>query len=272
MDWETVEWVDHDGLELGAPRTLWEHEGITLSLQPWRIEDSRGIAWRARIARSKSFTRVLASDDVQPFIDFLAPDDGPRIMINGGFYESSDDLTRAYEPMGVVRASGQNRHDYVHRGGSGILVVEPSGVQIVHRSKWKDHQGKQTTDALQSIDRIVDEGNVLVKHKKGKPGRFAARSGIALDATHIWVVVAVAERSMRHTEEGFKLLGTSYQGMPLWGFARYIVESIGAEQALNLDGAVSTQLEVRAGAHRFSLEGERGTINVVEFRPPRQDP
>ncbi len=268
MNWEEVDWRTHGKLELGPVQPIWEESGITLEQQPWRIGESRGLAWRVKLDRDGSFARVLAADDVQDFEDFLAPDDGPRVMINGGFYESSKTPGIQYEAMGVVRSRGKTHHRYVHRGGSGVLVITKDDLKIIHRSDWPEHKGKATTDALQSIDRIVDKSKALVK-PKDPPGRLAARSGIALGKEHIWVIVAVSERSIRPTPEGVTLVGTSYQGMPLWGFAHYIVASTEATEALNLDGAVSTQMEVRTVNHTFSVRGERGTINAVEFRPAR---
>ena len=68
--------------------------------------------------------------------------------------------------------------------------------------------------------------------------------------------------------DGIQLIRTVGEGMTLAEFAEFLVLAVGAKQALNLDGAVSTQMIVAMPTWRWVVRGERGTINGVVIRPP----
>ena len=266
--WDEIRWrpIAPEELEVGQAEPIWEAEGLELSRQPWRSPTGRGLVWRVRLPRGEGSARVMSRDEVVDFEEFIAPDQGPRALINGGFYEPREGDEAGYRAMGLVRSSGQQAHDYVHRGGSGIFLVHAKrGASIVHRSEWDALKAERhITDALQSIDRLVDQGEVLVKAKQG---RLAARSAVALTPSSIWLVVAAEEASIHPFKLGVSLSATSFRGLSLYAFAAYLADALDATEALNLDGAVSTQLFVSAGARRFEVRGERGTINAIELRP-----
>lgn len=251
---------------------MFEVAGLRLERQRWKLKDLEGVAWRVRVPRASARVGVRAVPKLEPF-DALLPSlgaDSVWAAINGGFYE--DDPQGGYRPMGVVISKGRQAHDYKTRGGSGLLVVKDDEIKIIHKSLWpkKDKEIKAAADeALQSIDRIVDEGKSLVGPKPD--ARYAARSAVALTDDAVYLVAVAANASLYELEGGggYRLRKSSYLGLPLWAFAQYLVEHTGARQALNLDGAVSTQLVVQARDKRFELIGERGTMSavVLEAKP-----
>ena len=105
---------------------------------------------------------------------------------------------------------------------------------------------------------------------KADPALKLATPAVALSEDDVWLVVTAGKGSLRPFARGFRLRGTSYQGMTLEEFATYVKEETGASEALNLDGAVSTQLTVKTPERTFEILGERGTINALELRPKRR--
>lgn len=265
-----VVYVGEGELRVAKVEVMFEVEGLRLERQRWKLKDLEGIAWRVRLKRTSARVGVRAVSKLEPF-KALWPQLGADHVwaaINGGFYE--EDPLGDYRPMGVVISQGSQVHDYKTRGGSGILVVKDDEIKIIHKSLWpkksfwpmgnKDIKA-MADEALQSIDRIVDEGKSLVKPRP--EASYAARSGVALSDDAVYLVAVAANASLYEVEGGFRLRKSSYLGMPLWAFAQYLVEHTSAKQALNLDGAVSTQLIVQARDKRFELIGERGTMSAV---------
>lgn len=261
---QDVGYVGDGELRVAEVEVMFEVEGLRLERQRWKLKDLEGIAWRVRLKRTIARVGVRAVSKLEPF-KALWPQLGADHVwaaINGGFYE--EDPAGGYRPMGVVISQGDQVHDYKVRGGSGILLVKDDKIKIIHKSLWpkKDKEIEAVADeALQSIDRIVDEGKSLVKPKPS--ARYAARSAVALTDDAVYLVAVAANASLYEVEGGFRLRKSSYLGMPLWAFAQYLVEHTSAKQALNLDGAVSTQLIVQARDKRFELIGERGTMSAV---------
>lgn len=226
----------------------------------WSEGDDAGPAWLVGVPRAAAKVEVRPSAVVAPFAELVPQDAGPWAAINGGFY---DDQGAA---MGLVVAGGRSWSEFRKGGGSGVLAAAAGQLRIVHRDEWQPSAVPSAVDhALQSIDRLVDEGQNLVKPRPGAPR--AARSAVALAADRVWLVVAVSDDSVEIDGEDVQLKATSGHGMTLHGFADFIVEHTGATQALNLDGAVSTQLAIRDGDRRFEVRGELGTINALVMRP-----
>ncbi len=250
-----------------APVEVMAREGeLVLERQPWRLNDREGFAWRVS-APQRAQAQVLPSDEVRP-IDTLIPETlsaGPWAIINGGFYEEAPQ--GGFRAMGVVIARGVTHNDYTHRGGSGVFAMMDGMARIIHRPKWAALGKRRPApqEALQSIDRIVAEGELLVTHKPD--ARLTARSAVALDGERVWFVVSASTSGLRPHADGFQLRQTAYTGMSLYDFAVYLKEHVGARDALNLDGAVSTQLLTQIDGQRFELTGERGAINALLLRP-----
>ena len=249
-------------IEFAPVEVLHEREGLRLEAQRYRFEGLTGRAFRVRLPRRPDL-RIVASDEVVDFDELLPNDRGPWAAINGGFYAAATP-GEPYEAMGLVMSGGDEHHELTRNGGSGVLVVTGDAAPvIVHRS---DLDGSPR-EALQSIDRIVAGGENLVKPRDD--ARSAARSAVVVGEDHLWLVALTADGSLipLRGADGYGLKSTGWQGLPLWAFAQYLLETTDARDALNLDGAVSTQLAVRDGEYRFELRGERGTINAIVVRP-----
>lgn len=240
-------------VQVEEPVVLLEEGGLVLDRQSWSFEGRTGTAWRARVPLTGT-ARVVPSAQVLPFDELLPTDTGPWAAINGGFYEAG--------AMGLVVASGVEHTALSPRGGSGVFQFGPAGAAVVHRDAWLPG----APEALQSIDRLVDQGRNLVKRREG--AALAARSAVVVGRDALWLVALAEDESVQPlATKGARLRGTSGRGLPLWSFAAYLIEQCGAREALNLDGAISTQLAARTSTDRFALVGEAGTINALVLRP-----
>lgn len=244
-------------LELGEVETQLSVDGLRLEVQSWTFGADTGTAWRVRMPRDASM-EVRAHPTVQDFAAFLPDDTGPWAALNGGFYARG---ASGMEAMGLVVSGGEVHNPLRKGGGSGIAQWGPGPIEVLHRSDWKPG----ATQALQSIDRIVGAGASLVNARPGK--RPTARSALATSADAVWLVALAHTDSIEKTTTGVRLRRTAGLGLPLWAFADYLVSAVGAEAALNLDGAISTSLAVQTPTGRFDLHGELGTINAVVLRP-----
>lgn len=261
---EETEWLGDGEVKFSEPEKLLEEGGVVLERQLWKFGDFDGVAWRVR-APLETALRVLPSAKLRAVEDFSAS--APRgawAILNGGFYESWPDGEQPYRAMGVVRSQGKEFSPYRHRGGSGVLFVQDGKPVILHRDAYKKRGGDPPEQALQSIDRIISGGKPLVKKREG--AKMAARSAVALTDSEVIFIALAARTSVREFDGGARLFKTSFLGLPLWAFADYVSASTGAVEALNMDGAVSTQMMVRLDGESFKLIGERGVINAVELR------
>ena len=243
-------------LQVDPPVVLLQSQGLVLEQQAWRMGEAHGQAWRVHVPLPGRAQIRPSPEGVVAFSRLVPPDDGPWAAINGGFYERG--------PMGLVVSDGATVSPLSSRGGSGVFQWAPAGPSVVHRRDWS-HGAPQ---AVQSIDRLVDAGASLVHRKDG--ARAAARSAVAIGGGQLWLVALADDDSINPLPgtAGAQFHDTVVLGLPLWAFADYLVDQVGASQALNLDGAISTQLVVQVPERRFELRGEYGTINAVVIRPP----
>ncbi len=234
--------------EIEHRRVLQNEGDLQLEEVTWRVGSETGKAWLASWPAEVRL-RIAASETVVPFRDLL-PTEGTWAAINGGFYESD-------RAMGLVVSGGAQVMPLSPRGGSGVIAGTPTGFDIIHRDAW----APGAANALQSIDRLVDGGTNLVAARQA--ATRTARSAVALGGGRSWLVALAGDRSIRRSPHGgFRLEATTGSGMSLHDFANFLISATQAEKALNLDGAVSTQLAVH-GRRRFEVIGERGTINAV---------
>lgn len=243
---------DAPRVEVSELETVASGEGLTLSRQTWKDNGSSGFVYRARLDRDAKF-EVRPADTIAPFSVLTPACEDPWVAINGGFYEDG-------KPMGLVVHEGKVVNPLSDRGGSGVLFTGPEGLDIVAKDAW----APGPAEALQSIDRLVDQGRNLVSPKDDP----AARSAIAIVDDAVEFIVAFDDRSLSGPKGPIKLKDTSHQGLTLARFADYLVQEVGADKAINLDGGVSTQMTVCLGhLNRVAIQGERGTINsVIGFR------
>ncbi|HNC96201.1 MAG TPA: phosphodiester glycosidase family protein [Myxococcota bacterium] len=236
---------------VGVGRLLREEGVLRLQEGDWAEEGAKG-RWFSACVPPKSRLQVLPSDTVQRLEVLVAPVSGSWAAINGGFYDQA--------AMGLVVSAGHTHTPLSAKGGSGVLSWGPGPAQIQHR----DTYGGVAREALQSIDRLVDEGKVLVEARAG--AHRDARSGIGLSPEGMCLTLAAADSSLVATPAGYQLIRTAGEGLTLAGFARLLRE-LQAVYALNLDGAVSSQMIVQTTEGRWEIRGERGTINGVVIHP-----
>lgn len=244
-------------LTLGKAEVLLEEGGLRLDRFTWSADTSSGLVWRVRLPRG-AVLDVVPSDAVQPLGALVSASTAalpaPWAAINGGFYEQG--------PMGLVVSEGKVNHPADPRGGSGILIAQPGPASIIHRDAWTEGP----VEALQSVDRIVDGRKNLVSPAPG--AHRDARSAVALSEKYVWLVVAAASSSVRETPDGVALEHSAGRGLTLHELGTLLVSTTAADTALNLDGAVSSQMMVVTSARRWSIEGEKGTINALVARSP----
>jgi len=207
--------------------------------------------------------RVVPSDAPRPLQEIVAGDDPsqPFAAIDGGFYD------RDRAPMGLVRTGGRDVHPAGARGGSGVFLVEGGAPRIVHVDDYRG--GERVTEALQSIDRLVDGGQSLIG--PGATDRRAARSAIAIDADgDVHLAVAFDERAVAQEADARIEMGgdATRTGPTIAQWAELLRRprdqgGVGARQALGLDGGLSTSLVVKSEARSLSIVPYNATINAL---------
>jgi hypothetical protein len=246
--------ADSSQLTVDTPQVLADRDGLVVDVQRWRIGDRAGLAWRVRAPRDVVMDVVPSERDV-PFSELL-PAEGAWAAINGGFYED-------HTATGLVVSDGVSRSPTGPRGGSGVVAWGPEPVRVVHVDAWAEGP----REAVQSVDRLVDAGVSLVGARAGRPR--AARSAIAVAQDAVWLVVLAEDASLHGAssrDTHVQLAGTSGYGMTLAEFADYLVQATAAQQALNLDGAISSQLAAEVGDVSLRVLGEHTTINAIVVR------
>lgn len=234
---------------LRGSQVLADSGAARLVQHDWQVDDRRGWAWVVHLPADAKLT-VHPSDGVQRLAHF-PPVRDDEVLVNGGFYDD--------EAMGLVVHGGVVHAPLTDVGGSGVLQSSAGGgITIVHRTAWSPGP----SEALQSIDRLVDEGVSLVKRREGVPE--TSRVAIGRDATGIVAVVAAGEQSTIRKPGRMELGASEHEGLPLWAFADLLVE-LGVRQAVNLDGGISTEANVVVDGRRFVVTGGIGTINAVRL-------
>jgi uncharacterized protein YigE (DUF2233 family) len=228
--------------------------GLVFERQRWHFDQRSGWAWRARVSLDGQVV-VRGSDAVIDFDKLLPGDEGTWVAINGGFYDVNG------TPMGLVVADGVVKNPFRTGGGSGIFEITETGPRIIHRS----HYEAGAAQALQSIDRIIADGQSLVNPRPD--ARSAARAAVAIGADEITIVLVAQDQSILRLGDDLQLHFTSALGLPLWAFAEYLIESTSASDALNLDGSVSAQMAASVKGRIFRIRGSRGTVNALIMRP-----
>lgn len=252
-----------------------EGDPIHVELRSYTRGPDRGRVWIATLSSAAALT-VVPSREPAPLARVIAAvtaRDGDFVAINGGFYD-------ARGAMGVVLTSGQSIAPFRRGGGSGVVVSTGGTPRLVHRDDYAPSQRDRW--ALQSIDRLVIDGAVLVKEAPG--ASRDARSAIALDDRgNVLLVVAFDERAIAAEKEGRVRLDadSSTTGPTLGEFAVLLATQreeggLGAVWALNLDGGLSTSFESQVAGTTLGATACKATINALlavgrVFRAPCPD-
>jgi len=163
------------------------------------------------------------------------------IASNASFFDESQRV------MGLVVNAGQVISKHLIKSW-GILSVRLGHAEILSGQEfdWKSH-ASQADAVVQGLPR-------LVVHKKIPALK-------AQSATRTIVCVNSSDKDNHH----LFLIATSRVDTSL--VAHFLVDELGCEEALNLDGGPSTQLEARAGSFSLSMAGGWGVPNALVILP-----
>jgi hypothetical protein len=233
-------------------------DGIHVRQIPIAVEGGPGRLIVAELPRDISL-EVVPVEAATGLQDVLGKPGGRSCVgINGGFYDDGG-------AMGWVVHAGQEVAPLRPGGGSGVLLIDADGPRIVHR----DAAGGSPREALQSIDRLVEDGRNLVG-ANARPD-VDARSAVALraDGTVVFAVV-FADRAITREWSGGVQLGaaSSSSGLSLAAWAQLLAlpvadGGLGARSALNLDGGYSTSLSIHVGSRDYQVLAHGATINAL---------
>lgn len=246
--------------QIGTPA-----DPIEVGVWSYAADGQKGRLWIVSIDPARAHLGVLPADVPAPLAQITRQLASDHVAINGGFYDEKS------LPMGLVVSAGAQHARLRRGGGSGVFFVNARGPGIAHRDA--DLLRQPLDEAVQSIDRLVHESEVLVNPRPDLP--HDARSAVAIDwRGRVYLVAAVDERAIAH-EDGPRIQlgpGSTTAGPTLWQIAEFLARPVlegglGARYALNLDGGFSTALQVRLHGEEIAVGGYRGTINAVVARP-----
>ncbi len=238
-------------------------DALSATLYRYDRKVSRGEIWVARVRPKAARIDLLPSSEPAPLAKVLAGHEPPGdyVAINGGFYDAA-------KPMGLVIVDGKTLAPATKRGGSGMFLVDERGPAIVHRDE-REAFSPHPRIAIQSIDRLVDRGKVLVKEHGD--ARRDARSAVAIEEDGSVLFVAMFDREAgEHSASGTVQLNgqASSIGLTLGEAAELLARDrahggFGARFALNLDGGFSTSMRVHLKGATLELVAHRATINAL---------
>lgn len=242
--------------------------GLQVQIRVWHRAGVR--QGRVFLAVADRF-EVVPSPHIQSTLAFAAPALGDFAAINGGFYDDNE------QPMGLVRHAGRTVHGRTRHGGSGFLVQTAGGARLLPASSLVP---VDSTEGLQSIDRLVVDGRVVVG--AGASPAPDARSAVFIDAharvSLMALVADAAEVQASSSSPEDPTFWTSVRlgrrssdtGCSLAECAALLALStdrggLGARQALNLDGGYSTSFQARVGTDTIRVDPHRATINALRL-------
>ncbi|MFH1809835.1 MAG: phosphodiester glycosidase family protein [Pseudomonadota bacterium] len=263
--------IDLPPLALEQALGHWKDAGEFLTLDRWRYRQGPqvGEIWIAHIKPEGVQLSVEVASNaprrITEITSLAEREPGDYLAINGGFYDDSG-------PLGLVVSHGHQVKRFRSNGGSGVFVVAGSVPEIMHRDAFKP--SPEIHHALQSIDRLVADGESLVRERT--QARSDARSLVGID-DHLHLVLAVAydARAVSQETAGVVYLNrqTTSTGVTLRDLAEFAARDekaggLGLRWALNLDGGWSTALHARIEGQPHGVVGYRGTINAIQARIP----
>lgn len=245
------------GLSLRVERRIGQRgDALSATLYRYTGAATHGRLWVARILPSKARLELVPAPKPRPLARILEGHEprGDYVAINGGFYDKE-------RPMGLVVAAGRRVAPLAARGGSGVFFVEGGRPGIVHRDGYK---AVKPTLALQSVDRLVDRGRVLVRSRPGL--RRDARSAVVIDGQGavLFAVAFDARAAFPLSKDTIRMsTGCTTTGPTLLEFAKLLVRDLHARSALNLDGGSSTSMRLYIGKARLDVIAHHATINAL---------
>lgn len=253
--------ASHQGIALRVGRRIGKG-GDALSATLYRYSGAamHGWLWVARIRPGKARFELLPASRPRPLAVILKGHEptGDYVAVNGGFYDHE-------KPMGLVVSRGKLVSPLGAHGGSGVFLVEGQRPAVVPRDDYRAHA---PVLALQSVDRLVDHGRVLVRPRPDL--HRDARSAVAIDADGavLFAVAFDARAAFPLSDDAIRMSEPcTTTGPTLLEFAELLARDLGARFALNLDGGSSTAMRLRIGEARLDVIARRATINALVARP-----
>jgi len=259
LEWlepDSVRRVDlHPGV---AYRYLWSAKG------PWAVH----IVQASIAGRCDLGFEVLRAEDREDGGGGLETVSGmvsraqPAVLavINADFFTQEGTTVGAEVTDGVVRAVA-DRPTFAWRPGSEPWMGVATGSANVLHVGWSVARdgGDAVTEAVGGFPDLIDDGQRVGDLEVGARASFAAarhpRSAIGYDSSRgqIWIVLVDGRQSPHSV------------GMTLPEVAR-LFESVGADEAINLDGGGSSALVLGGGApvnRPSDPTGERAVVNAL---------
>lgn len=233
---------------------------LSATLYRYKGSATHGRLWVARVLPDKARLHLLPASRPRPLAAILKGHEpsGDYVAVNGGFYDKE-------RPMGLVVAAHKPIAPMRKGGGSGVFFVQAGHPAIVHRDAYK---AERPLFALQSVDRLVDDGHVLVRARPGL--RRDARSAVVIDhqGAVLLAVAFDAQAAFPLSRDVIRMsAGSTTSGPTLLEFARVLVGALRAESALNLDGGSSTSMRIRIGKAKLDVIARHATINALVASP-----
>ena len=240
---------------------------VRLERLSYSQHNQRGQIWLGTIDPSLSDISVESGEGKERALEDIVPSSRrtrDHITINGGFYDDNG-------PLGLVVSHGHTIKRFRADGGSGVLVLEGGMPEIVHREAFR--RTRVLDHALQSIDRLVADGQVLVARRQDAPRD--ARSLVGITAQQQLVVAVVFDQDSVSQDAGGQVWlnrQSTSTGPTLRELAELAVRprdagGLGCRWALNLDGGWSSAMRVKIGPDRRSITPYRGTYTALLASP-----
>lgn len=200
--------------------------------------------------------------DARATVSELAAERGEGVLaaVNGDFF-TPEGRPLGPEVTGGVRQSGRERPAVAFRGGFGLPWIGTTGVSAeeVDRTGWPlGEQGPRAVQVVGGFPELLDRGErVGDLEVQANPSFAASRHprtavGVSLEDRRLWWVVVDGRQ------------GTYSTGMTLPELTA-LMEALGVEEALNLDGGGSSVMIVkgRAVSRPSDEAGERAVANAL---------
>ena len=134
-------------------------------------------------------------------------------------------------------------------------------------SQWSDDQLGEVRHAVQSIDRLVSGGRSVVG--AGASPALDARTAVGVQADgDVLLAVAFDEQAVLDESDGVVRLGaeSSSSGLSMAEWSE-VMRGLGATEALNLDGGLSTSMHVEIADLRLEVVAAGATIGAIAASP-----
>ena len=232
-------------LKAGKAKTVWACEDLELQEQSWKLDKTKGIAWRLKLPRDKTRFTVKTGegwDNRRP------PGDGWVGIGQRG--------------EGLVVSAGKTLQNLAEKGARAVLQQGFFGPVVVYREQWEPGP----RDAVQTAPWLLNEGQINITRLPIDSS--AARVAAVVGISNVWLVAVADKRDIEKTDSGLELQNPSLRGMPMETFARYLRDFTDAVQAVELGAGATLRVEAQGCGNTFSVKGQQEPPVTTVFRVP----